>query len=334
MNPSAPRRTLWLALGTLVLLGASLLLGRYPHPGWLAPSRLLQDPLAWRLFWDLRLPRVLAALTTGAALAGSGFTLQMLFRNPLVEPGFLGVSQGAAFGAALVILTLGGHPLAVQAGAALMGLAALGLSEALARRLRYGGWVLRMVLAGIAVSALFAAGLGLLKYLADPLSQLPEIVFWLLGGLWGTRWTSLIPVLLLAWPALGGLYLLRWRLNVLALHRETAFSLGVNPRRERALLLTLAVVATAAVVSLAGVIGWVGLMTPHLARRWFGADARQALPAAMLLGALFTLGCDDLARLLTPGELPLGLLTALLGASALIALLSAPPSPGEAPGHG
>ncbi len=320
------RTTVWrltlLSLAAAALAGASLLLGRYPAPGWTTPAVLAHDPLARRLVWGLRAPRVLAALTTGAALAGSGFALQMIFRNPLVEPGFLGVSQGAAFGAALVILTLGGHPLAVQAGAALFGLAALWLSEALARRLRYGGWVLRMVLAGIAVSALFSAGVGLLKYVADPLTQLPEIVFWLLGGLWATRWENLLPVLALAWPALGALYLARWRLNVLALNHETAFSLGAQPGRERFALLVVAVVATAAVVSLAGVVGWVGLMTPHLARRGFGADARSALPAALVLGAGFTLLCDDLARVLLPGEVPLGILTSLLGAVAFVALLS------------
>ena len=320
------RRALWgvfLALG--LLTGASLFLGRYPWPGWTPVALLRHDPLAQRLVWGLRLPRVLAALTLGAALGGSGFALQMLFRNPLVEPGFLGVSQGAAFGAALALLTLGTHPLGVQAGAALFGFLGLMLSETLARRLRYGGWVLRMVLAGIAVSALFSAGVGLLKYLADPLTQLPEIVFWLLGGLWGVRWATLTPVLLLAWPALAALWLTRWRLNVLALGRATAFSLGARPEQERFGLLLAAVIATAATVSLAGVVGWVGLVTPHLARRWFGADARLALPASLELGAAFTLACDDLARLLLPGEVPLGSLTALFGALAFLFLLGTRP---------
>lgn len=318
-----PRAWRWVGLGVGVLLlaGGSLLLGRYPAAGWTSLKVLGEDPLARRLVWELRLPRVLAALTTGAALAGSGFALQMLFRNPLVEPGFLGVSQGAAFGAALLILA-GGSPLLIQAGAAVAGFAALLLAEAVARRLRYGGWVLRMVLAGIAVAAVFSAGLGLLKLLADPLTQLPEIVFWLLGGLWATRWANLIPVVALAWPAVVGLWLARWRLNVLALNHETAFSLGVNPRRDRFVLLLLAVLATAAVVSLAGVVSWVGLMIPHLARRWFGADARQALPASLLLGAAFTLLCDDLARVLVPGEIPLGILTSLLGAAAFLFLLT------------
>jgi len=319
----ARRTLLLLVLAALLLMAGSLFLGRYPAPPGLAPLRLARDPLARRLVWQLRLPRLLAAFFTGAALSVSGLTMQMVFRNPLVEPGFLGVSQGAAFGAALAILAGSASPWAVQASAALFALGGLGMTYALARRLRYGGWILRMVLAGLAVSALFAAGVGLLKYLADPLTQLPEIVFWLLGGLWGTRWSNLLSILPVTLTALTLLVTLRWRLNLLVLGEETAFSLGARPGRERLALLTVAVAATAAVVSLAGMIGWVGLMVPHLARRLVGANARDALPAALWLGGAFTLLCDDLARTLTAGEIPLGILTALLGATAFVTLLSA-----------
>ncbi len=263
-----------------------------------------------------------AAVLVGAALSASGLTLQMLFRNPLVEPGFLGVSQGAAFGAAFAILYLGRSPLTVQASAAVFALLGLWLTYFLAGHLRYGGWILRMVLAGIAVSALFSAGVGMLKYLADPLTQLPEITFWLLGGLWSTRWPTFLPILPLTVLGLGVLFLARWRLNVLALEEETAFSLGAAPGRERLVLLLAAVGATAAVVSLAGTVGWVGLIVPHLARRLVGADARRALPASLLLGGLFVLLCDDLARTLSAGEVPLGILTSLAGAAAFLVILT------------
>ncbi len=322
---SSRRLLFLLALSAVVLMVVSLLVGRYPMPPGLSPLRLAYDPLARRLVLQLRLPRVLAAFLTGAALAASGLTMQMVFRNPLVEPGFLGVSQGAAFGAALAILVGGASPWVVQGSAALFALGGLGLTYALARRLRYGGWILRMVLAGLAVSAFFAAGVGLLKYLADPLTQLPEIVFWLLGGLWSTRWSNLLTMLPVTLAALAWLVAVRWRLNLLVLGEETAFSLGARPGRERLALLTVAVAATAAVVSLAGMIGWVGLMVPHLARRLVGADARHALPGAVLLGGAFTLLCDDLARVLTAGEIPLGILTALLGAMAFAVLLSVAP---------
>lgn len=314
-------RFVLLGTATLVLVAFSVFVGRYPAPPFLPPRLLQTDPLAVRLVLTLRLPRLLAAFLTGAVLAVSGLTMQMVFRNPLVEPGFLGVSQGAAFGAALAILYLSPSPWAVQASAALFAFLGLGLTYAFARRLRYGGWILRMVLAGIAVSALFAAGVGLLKYLADPLTQLPEIVFWLLGGLWATRWSNLLPVLAPSVLAVAALYGLRWRLNLLTLSEEAAFSLGAAPARERLVLLVLAVASTAAVVSLAGMVGWVGLMIPHLARRWFAADARVALPASLLLGGAFTLLCDDLARTVVNGEIPLGILTSLLGALAFVALL-------------
>ncbi|RME39150.1 MAG: iron ABC transporter permease [Thermoflexia bacterium] len=313
-------------LGLVLLLvgaaGLSAFVGRYPRPGWFPPSALASDPLAAQLVWNLRLPRLLASLLLGATLGASGLTLQMLFRNPLVEPGFLGVSQGAAFGAAFAILFLGRSAPAVQASAVICALLGVLLTSFLARRLRYGGWVLRMVLAGIAVSALFSAGVGLLKYLADPLTQLPEITFWLLGGLWSTRWTNFLAILPLPLTGLAVLFLARWRLNVLSLEEEAAFSLGAAPDRERTALLVAAVSATAAVVSLAGTVGWVGLIVPHLARRLGGADARFAMPLSLLLGGLFVLLCDNLARTLTPGEVPLGILTSFFGASLFVILLS------------
>jgi len=306
----------------VVALGLSVFTGRYPAPYWLPPRLLETDALAANLVWNLRVPRLLAAFAVGAALSSSGLVMQMIFRNPLVEPGFLGVSQGAAFGAALSILYLSPSPLWVQVSATVFALLGLGLSYFVAERLRYGGWVLRMVLSGIAVSALFASGVGLLKTLADPFTQLPEIVFWLLGGLWGTRWENFLPVLLVITVSLVFLYLGRWRLNILSLDEETAFSLGASPRLERALLLFWAVAATAAAVSLAGLIGWVGLIVPHVARRFFGSDTRYALPAVIILGGTFTLITDDLARTVSAGEIPLGILTSLLGALAFIFLLT------------
>ncbi len=311
-----------LVVALLLVVGVSLLLGRYPRPYWMPLSRLQDDPLAVQLVWTLRLPRIVAALLLGAALAAGGFVLQMVFRNPLVEPGFLGVSQGAAFGAALAILYVGTSATVVQAGATLFALSGLLLSYILARHLHYGGWVLRMILAGIAVSALFTAGVGFLKYLADPFTQLPEITFWLLGGLWSVRWSGVLAILPFTVISLTLLYLGRWRLNVLTLEESTAFSLGATPDRERAALVFLAVVSTAAVVSLAGIIGWVGLIVPHVARRLFSPDARYAFPASILLGGMFTLVCDDVARVLTAGEIPLGIVTSLLGALAFILLMT------------
>jgi len=314
-----------LAIALLLVFLFSALLGRYPAPGFLTFDRLASDDLAQRLLFNLRLPRLVTALLLGMTLSAAGMVFQLLFSNPLVEPGFLGVSQGAAFGAAFSIVLLGGSALVTQSSAALFALGGLFLSYLLARRLRYGGWVLRLVLAGIAVSAFFSAGLGLLKYLADPLTQLPEITFWLLGGLASLTWSKLLSILPAVLIGLTVLILYRWRLNILALDEQTAFSLGVAAGRERLLLIFAAVLPTAALISVSGMVGWVGLIIPHIARRLFRADARYSLPAAILLGGIFTMLCDDLARTLLAGEIPLGILTSLFGALIFIALLSLKP---------
>lgn len=321
MKKSDSRLMVLLAAALVLTALASVFLGRFPAPYWMSPARLFDDPLAQQLVLHLRLPRIVAALLLGAALAGGGAVMQMVFRNPLVESGFLGVSQGAAFGAGIAIVFFGGSALLVQGCAAMFALAGLLLSYTLARRLHYGGWILRLVLAGIAVSAVFSAGLGLLKCAADPLRQLPELTFWLLGGLWSVTWRDVLRMLPMLLPALLILWLMRWRVSLLSLSDETAFSLGVSAGRERALLLVAAVGATAAVVAVAGVVGWIGLLMPHIARRIVGTDARKSVPTSMLLGALFALLCDDLARTLTAGEIPLGILTSLLGAALFMLLM-------------
>jgi len=324
LHPEARRaRARLVGLGCLVigLLGVSLFLGRYPGPYWTPLRALREDPLALRLILNLRLPRILSAVVVGMTLSAAGAVFQMVFRNPLVDSGFLGVSAGASFGASLAIVALGGRALTIQLCAALFGLLGLGASYLLGRRIRYGDWVLRLVLAGIAVSALYSSGTSVLKYTADPLRQLPDITFWLLGGLWAITWPDLMQVLLVAAPCLVILYLLRWRLNLLSMRDETAFSLGVAAGRERLVVLLAAVAASAAVVSKAGLIGWVGLIVPHIARRWLGADAQRALPGAMLLGALFVLACDNVARTLLSGEIPLGILTSFVGAALFMAIM-------------
>lgn len=317
-----PSRLFWLlALGLLLVLLLSIFVGRYPAPYWMPPSLLQEDVLAQRLVWSLRLPRLLTALLLGMTLSACGTVLQMVFRNPLVEPGFLGVSQGAAFGAAVSILWIGTSPVTIEilaTGFALLGLA---LSYALARQWRFGGWALRLILAGIAVSALFSAGVGILKYMADPLTQLPEITFWMMGGLWSVTWRDLLYILPLVLPGLLLVYLMRWRLNLLSLNDETAFSLGAAPARERGVLLVAAVAATAAVISVSGVVGWVGLIVPHLARRLCGANAQHTLPISMLIGGIFVVICDNLARTLLPGEIPLGILTSLIGSAIFVVLM-------------
>jgi iron complex transport system permease protein len=321
-------RLLWgLSLLVVLTFAVSLFVGRYPRPPLMPPHYLFDDELARRLVLNLRLPRIIGACIVGAcivgaSLAGAGLVLQMIFRNPLVSPGFLGVSQGAGFGAALAIIFLGAASLWVEGLAVVFAFAGLAASYWLAQRIRFGDWALRLVLAGIAVSAFFSAGLGVLNYVADPLQALPNIVFWLLGGLWGATWPELLRVLPITVVSLTVLMLMRWRLNLLSLRDESAFSLGASLARERLLIMTAAVAATAATVALAGIVGWVGLIIPHLARRIVGVNAKYAMPAAMLLGAVFVILCDDIARTMLAGDVPLGILTSLLGALFFVVLLT------------
>ena len=243
---SFSKTLLFLALGVLAVLLVSVFIGRYPEPYWLAPRLLFQDQLARQLVLNLRLPRLLTALLLGMVLAAAGSVLQMVFRNPLVEPGFLGVSQGAAFGAAVSILWLNSHPLVIELSATFFGLLALLFSYLLSTRIRYGGWVLRLILSGVAVSALFSSGIGVLKYIADPLTELPELTFWLLGGLYSVTWRDFLFVLPFALAGISTVYAMRWRVNLLSLNDDTAFSLGASLTRERLILLVMIISAAAA----------------------------------------------------------------------------------------
>jgi iron complex transport system permease protein len=323
------KKNLWLSPVVLILIPLlvfliSLVMGRYPKPLFMPFDVLLNDELAQRLVFSLRLPRLLSALCLGMSLSAAGGVMQMLFRNPLVEPGFLGVTQGAGFGAALCIIFLGTSPLLIETSATLFAVLGLLFSYFIARRIRFGGWVLRLILAGIAVSAFFSAGLGILKYLADPTSQLPEITFWLLGGLWSVTWPDLFYILPVVVIGLIIIYLMRWRLNLLSLGDETATSLGVSVKRERTLLLGVSVAITAVVVSVAGIVGWIGLIIPHIARRLVGANSANFIPVSMSIGGAFAILCDDIARTLSAGEIPLGIITSLLGAVIFLILMVSP----------
>lgn len=295
--------------------------GRYPSVGVTNPFLLTEDPLAFNLVMNLRLPRVLTAAFLGVVLSGAGMVFQMIFSNPLVEPGFLGVSQGAAFGAAFSIVFISSSAWVIQSTAAFSAIAGLAVSYIIARRVKFGGWVLRLILSGIAVSALFSSGVGLIKYAADPMKDLPEITFWMLGGLWSITWKEFFTILPVVSVSVIILLFMRWRLNVLSLDDETAFSLGLAPEKERLIFLLTATAATAAVVSISGIVSWIGLIIPHISRRIFRTDTRFSLPGSMILGGVFAVVCDTMARMLFPGEIPLGIFTSFLGAGIFIILL-------------
>ena len=315
------KNTVILLLLLVVFFSIALFLGRYPETGFMSPRLLFTDSLARKLVFNLRLPRLLTSLMLGMTLAGSGMVFQMIFSNPLVEPGFLGVTQGAAFGAAFAIIFLNPSIWIIQGSASFFAVTGLGLSYLIAKKIHFGGWIIRLILSGIAVSAIYSSGIGIMKFAADPMSQLPEITFWLLGGLWSVTWREFLVIFPISALALLVIYLMRWRLNILSLEDETAFSLGISPRKYRLIFLISATVATAALISVSGIINWVGLIVPHISRRLFRSDTSSSLPAAMLLGGVFTIFCDTVARISFAGEIPLGIITSMIGAGLFIFLL-------------
>lgn len=317
-------RLVLLLLCLLLVLLACLFLfaGRYPKGGITFPSNLANDKLMSTIIFNVRLPRILLAIMAGAILSASGFTFQMLFSNPLVEPGFLGVSQGAAFGAALVIVLGNYSSYLVQVSATVFGLLALILSYFLAKRFRFGGWLLRLVLSGIAVSAIFTSALGAIKLVAEPTKDLQDITFWMMGGLWNTTWSQIFSIMPIVLLCLLVILRYRWRLNLLSLQEKTAFSVGLNPNRDRVILLLVATVGTTLTISITGLIGWVGLIMPHLARKIFGSDSKAALPGATVMGAMFLLLCDTVGRTVLATEIPIGLLTSFIGAITFVVILS------------
>ncbi len=271
--------------------------------------------------WNIRLPRVLAAMLVGAALAAAGASYQVLFRNPLVSPDILGVSSGAALGAVCgIFLSL--PVIAIQGFAFLGGLAAVGLVIFVAQAVRGVDQTLVLVLTGVVMGALAGAATSLLKVMADPYDQLPAITFWLLGSLASTTPADLGPVLPAVAAGLVPLILLRWRINLLSLGDDEARALGVDAPRLRLLVIAAATLITASVVAVAGVVGWVGLVIPHIARMLVGPSFATLLPVAAILGAGYLLLVDTLCRTLATIEIPLGILTAVLGAPFFLYLLA------------
>ncbi len=304
-----------------IILGWSLFMGRFEvDPGnvpWILIDQILPLEQTWSsaeetIIIQVRLPRILAALMVGAALSTAGAAYQGLFKNPLVSPDILGVSSGAGFGAAIAIL-VASPTWMIQACAFAGGVAAV-LCTYLLSRLYRSGQILVLVLSGVIVSAFFGALLSITKYVADPYEKLPTIIFWLMGSLSSVRYPDLYAIA----PAmiLGGgvLILIRWRINLLSLGSDEVRTLGVDVTRITRVIIVSATLLTAASVCISGVIGWVGLVVPHLGRMITGPDYQRLLPMTIVIGASFLLVMDDLSRTLIATEIPLGILTALLGA--------------------
>jgi len=270
------------------------------------------------IVWKIRSPRVLLAILSGVAFSLSGTAYQACFRNPLVEPYILGVSAGAAFGAALGIM----YPAvfgSVQLPAFLCALLAVSLSYSIAHT-RGRSPVVTLVISGVVVASLFSALVSLLKYLA-PDAKLREITFWMMGGFYYATWADVALTAPVVISAFVLVFTLSWKLNILSMGDEEARSLGVNPEAYRLLFILTTTLVTALCVSQVGIVAWVGLMAPHAARMILGADNAYVVPGGALLGAIFLLLCDTLARTIAASEIPIGIMTSIIGAPFLIYLL-------------
>ena len=308
-----------LILALLLVFFVSLFLGRYM----VSPARVVQilaDAIRGNLsvgieesvVLNIRLPRLLLTLLVGAGMAASGAAFQGIFQNPLVSPDVLGVSSGAALGAVIGIMIAGTGPLAMLLSM-LAGIGSVILTYAFSK-VRGQSTALSLILAGMIVQALMNALVSLVKYTADPYSKLPQITYWLMGSFSSASYKDVALVALPIGGSLLVLFLLRWRMNILSLGDEEAAALGVNPGRIRVIIIAASTLISASSVMIAGIIGWVGLVIPHVVRMMFGVDHQELIPASMVSGAIYLTLIDLIARSATEAEIPIGILTAIVGA--------------------
>ena len=336
--PAAHRR----ARGIIALLAAlliilfllSFLLGRFEVPladvVRILAGRIIPTQKTWTdkmeiAVVNIRLPRILLACLVGGCLSAAGISYQTVFRNPMAAPDILGASSGACFGAALAIL-LGAGKAGTTVSAFLFSMLTIALVYLIGSRTR-GNRVMSILLAGVMVSSLFSAGTSYIKLVADPTNQLPAITYWMMGSLSGATLKDVQGALFPMALGLVPLLLLRWRLNLLTLSDDEAKTAGVSTEKLRLAAILCATLLTASSVSVSGMIGWVGLVIPHLSRRLVGNNCRFLLPAGVLLGAVFLLLVDDLSRNLLSVEIPIGILTAFIGAPFFLFLLTRKEAP-------
>jgi ABC-type Fe3+-siderophore transport system, permease component len=309
-----------LLLVLLSFIFISLFLGRYyVEPAevgkvlWTNLAGHAEKSVENTVVWDIRIPRVLLVVLVGAGLSAAGAAFQGCFHNPLVSPDVLGVSAGAGFGAAIGILWTSGVTGVTAVVAFGFGVLSVLLSWLLSR-IKRESTILSLVLSGIIVSAVFNALISLVKFVADTDSQLPAITYWLMGSFANTTFGELKIVYIPIAVGTGILLALRWHINVLTLGDEEAETLGINPVKIRIAIIAASTVITASAVMVTGIIGWVGLIIPNLCRMLVGADYKYLMPTACLSGAVFMILVDFIARVLTPAEIPIGILTAIIGA--------------------
>ncbi len=315
-----------LVVALILLVIASFIIGRYPVGiaelvrFLLTGEDLTEGGILKTVVYHIRFPRIIAAIMAGAGLSAAGTAFQGLFRNPIASPDILGVASGAGFGAGLGIL-LSGEIAVVQTLAFAFGLLSVGLVYVAGRFVKSNS-TLALILAGMAVGGVFNALLAMLKYVADPVDQLPSIVFWLMGSLASVDNRDIMFAAVPMTVGLAVLYSIRWRLNIMAMGEEEAMTLGLNTTRFRFITVVSATMVTASVVCVSGIIGWIGLVIPHICRMIVGPCHKKLLPVSALMGAVYLLFIDNIARSSASVEIPLGILTALVGAPVFLYLIA------------
>lgn len=331
MKQSNRNNMIILSLSIILILAVivSFWIGRYPIYTNELLGILFSKLIPIEPFWDtkietvlfnVRLPRIALACLVGCCLSAAGAAYQGVFQNPMAAPDILGASAGAAFGAALAILN-NGSSFTITLYAFGFSLLTVALVYLISKKAR-GKNILALILSGIMISSLFSAGTSFIKLVADPNDQLPAITYWLMGSLNGAKISEVTFVLIPMALGLIPLLLLRWRMNVLTMGDDEARTMGVNSNQIRFIVIICATLVTAASVSVSGMIGWVGLVIPHLTRKLVGNNFNQLMPATMLFGAIFLLLVDDVSRNLLTTEIPLGILTAFIGAPFFIYLIT------------
>lgn len=324
---SAPGKFTFALLCLLILFLVSAFTGRY-HSEYSIFNLVLFNNTAvaekeklFRIFLSIRLPRICAAMLVGGALSLSGVVYQGIFKNPMVSPAILGASSGSAFGAAVAIL-LGGVSAVVQCSSFIMGVIAVSLSLLVSSIIsERTSSMVYLVLSGVLVSTVFNSLISLIKYVADPFNTLPDITFWLLGSLSNVTAPKVFSLFLIILLACIPLFFLRWHINVLSLDTDEAKTMGINVRLLKTIVIFSSTLMTSAAVSVCGLVGWVGLVIPHIVRILFGPDFRIILGYSFVFGAGFMLIVDTVARSAGSHEIPLGILTALVGAPVFVLLI-------------
>ena len=277
------------------------------------------DNTAYTVIFNVRLPRIILAAVVGAGLSCAGAAFQGLFSNPLATPDTLGVASGASFGAVLAML-IGGNMIGIQGMALIFGLISCLITFLIGRSSRRGSIVM-IVLAGLVVSSVFEALVSLMKYVADPQDELPVITYWLMGSMSRANYKNLVMGIPFIVIGIIIIFALRWRLNILSFNEDEARSLGVNVKILRVAFILASSMITASCVSMCGQVGWVGLLVPHISRMMRGNNNCKVIPVSISLGAFFMIVMDTFARSATASEIPISILTAIIGAPVFIVLL-------------